>query len=217
MLSCGSLLHARMGAVDTVRPRPALLLLACGLLLLLAGCVPKDVSQYVGKDPYIVFPSAQVVDQSLMQLDENHPTADWGFTLVWEGDHYLLTADQNSAPGGLQQAWRVRAVQRVPLLAYNQMFAMGTCKEAGGLLSRVVAVVNYNHTQQWFDSVQAAWAYDPVHGVFAEYPTEGLRCRNQLYGTDLTPPAPVFLLPVPATVPAPATAETPPAAKPPIR
>jgi hypothetical protein len=192
------------------------LLIAAGMLLL-GACASQDVTQYVGKDPYIVFPAAQVVDQSLMQVDPDHPNADWGFTLVWEGDHYLLTADQNSTPGGLQQVWQVRAVQRIPLLEYNQMFAMGTCKQAGGLLSRVVAVVNYNHTQQWFDSIQAAWAYDPVTGVFAEYPIQDLRCRNQLYGTDLTPPAPLFLAPASSTAPGAATAETPSAAKPPSR
>ena len=117
----------------------------------------------------------------------------------------------------MQQTWRVRAVQRIPLLAYNQMFAMGTCKEAGGLLSRVVAVVNYDHSQQWFDSIQAAWTYDPVQGVFTEYATQGLRCKNQLYGTDLTPPAPLFLAPVPTTAPAPATVATPAVANPPSR
>jgi hypothetical protein len=181
------------------------LLTVSGILLLVGGCVSRDVSQYLGKDPYIVFPSAQVVDQSLMQLDENRPTADWGLTLVWEGDHYLLTADQNSTPGGLQQTWRVRAVQRIPLLAYNQMFAMGTCKEANGSLSRVVAVVNYDHNQQWFVSIQAAWAYDPAQGVFTGYATQGLRCKNQLYGTDLTPPAPLYLAPASATAPSPAS------------
>ena len=188
---------------------------ACGSALLLAACVSRDVSQYAGKDPYIVFPAAQVVDQSLMQLDESHPNADWGLTLVWEGDHYLLTADQNSTPGGLQQAWRVRAVQRIPLLRYNQMFAMGTCKDVGGLLSRVVAIVNYDHAEQWFDSIQAAWAYDPAQAVFVEYPVQDLKCKNQLYGTDLTPPAPFFLAPFPASTPAPA--EAPPDAKPPSR
>lgn len=185
--------------------------MAGGFLLLAGGCVSRDVSQYVGKDPYIVFPAAQVVDQSLMQLDETHPNADWGLSLVWEGDHYILTADQNVTPGGLQQAWRVRAVQRIPLLEYNQMFAMGSCKESGGLLSRVVAVVSYNHAEQWFDSIQAAWAYDPIQGAFVEYPTQDLRCENQLYGTDLTPPAPLFL------APAQATAEMPAAAQPPSR
>ncbi len=184
--------------------------MAGGCLLMVGGCVSRDVNQYVGKDPYIVFPAKQVVDQSLMQLDEAHPNADWGLSLVWEGDHYLLTADQNSAPGGLQQAWRVRAVQRIPLLEYNQMFAMGTCEAGGGLLSRVVAVVNYNHTEQWFDSIQAAWAYDPAQGAFVEYPTQNLRCKNRLYGTDLSPPPPpLFTVPSLTTAPA--------AAKPPIR
>ena len=98
----------------------------------------------------------------------------------------------------------MRAVQRIPLLTYNQMFAMGTCKEEGGVLSRVVAVVNYNHSQEWFDSVQAAWAYDPVQGAFTEYAVQGLRCKNQLYGTDLTPPAPLYLAPAATTAPTPA-------------
>jgi len=183
--------------------------MASGFLLLVGGCVSRDVSRYMDQDPYIVFPTAQVVDQSLMQLDEAQPNADWGLSLVWEGDHYLLTADQNIAPGGLQQTWRVRAMQRIPLLQYNQMFAMGTCKDSSGLLSRVLAVVNYDHTEQWFDSIQAAWAYDPAQGVFVDYPTQDLRCKNQLYGTDLTPPAPLFLAPAPATAP--------PAAEPPSR
>jgi hypothetical protein len=206
-----------MSTVKSLHRHPIQSFMACSLPLLLVACASQDVRQYVGKDPYIVFPAAQVVDQSLMQMDASHPTADWGLTLAWEGDHYLLTADQNSTPGGLEQAWRMRAVQRIPLLEYNQMFAMGTCKEVGGLLSRVVAVVNYNHNQEWFDNIQAAWAYDPIQGQFTDYPVQGLRCKNQLFGTDLTPPAPLFLAPASTTAPAPATAATASAAKPPIR
>lgn len=193
------------------------LLAACGLVLLTTACISRDVSQYVGKDPYIVFPAIQIVDQTLIQVDAAHPAADWGFSVVWEGDHYLLTADQNITPGGLTQSWRVRAVQRIPLLLYNQMLAMGTCKISGGLLSRVVAVVNYDHTKQWFDDVAAAWAFDPVAVTFAEYPTQGMRCLNRLYGTDLTPPAPIFLAPASTTAPAAVTAKSPPVAKPPSR
>ncbi|MFI4920181.1 MAG: hypothetical protein ACHQAZ_00905 [Gammaproteobacteria bacterium] len=187
----------------------------CGLVLLLVGCVSRDVNQYVGKDPHIVFPAAQLVDQSLIQVDSAHPNADWGFSLVWEGDHYLLTADQNITPGGTTQSWRVQAVQRIPLLLYDQMLVMGICKQGGGLMSRVVAVVNYDHTKEWFDNIQAAWAYDAAHNTFVEYPTQGMRCLNRLYGTDLTPPAPVFLAPVSTTVPAAVTAQPPAAAKPP--
>ncbi|HEV2111689.1 MAG TPA: hypothetical protein VGT99_10080 [Gammaproteobacteria bacterium] len=162
---------------------------AAGLLASLAGCVSRDVGQYLDKDPYIVFPADQLVDQSLMQLDDTHAGADWGLTLVWEGDHYLLTADQNVTPGGLQQSWRVRAVQRIPLLKYKQMLAMGSCKDgSSGLLSRVVAVVNYDHSKRWFDDIDSAWVYDPAQGAFVDYPLQGLQCENRLYGTDLSPP-----------------------------
>lgn len=147
------------------------------------------MSQYLDKDPYIVFPADQLVDQSLMQLDDAHAGADWGLTLVWEGDHYLLTADQNVTPGGLQQSWRVRAVQRIPLLKYKQMLAIGSCKDGDRPQSRVVAVVNYDHSKQWFDDVDSAWAFDPVRSAFVAYPVQGLKCENRLYGTDLTPPS----------------------------
>lgn len=185
------------------------LLAACSFALLAVGCAPGGLNQYVGKDPYIVFPVVQVVDQSLMQLDESHPNADWGLTLVWEGDQYLLTADQNVTPRGLQQSWRVRAVQRIPLLKYNQMLAMGTCKDGGGRLSRVVAVVDYDHTKQWFDDIDSAWAFDPATAAFIEYPLQGLQCENRLYGTDLSPPPPLFLAPAPATVTAPVVVTAP--------
>ncbi len=163
----------------------------------------------------MVFPAFQLVDQALIQVDSTHPNADWGFSLVWEGDHYLLSADRNVTPGGLIQSWRVQAVQRIPLLLYDQILVMGICKEHGGFMSRVVAVVNYDHTKEWFDSIPAAWAYDPAHNVFVEYPTQDMRCLNRLYGTDLTPPAPIFLAPSSTTAPAAVTAQTPTAAKPP--
>ena len=161
---------------------------AVGVSASLVGCVSPDASQYLGKDPYVIFPADQVVDQSLMQLDEAHPGADWGLTLVWEGDHYLLTADQNVTPGGLQQSWRVRAVQHIPLLKYKQMLAMGSCKDSDRPLSRVVAVVNYDHSKRWFDDIDSAWMFDPAQSVFIEYPVHGLKCENRLYGADLTPP-----------------------------
>lgn len=193
-----------MSPVKRAAPHPYVRpLIACSLAFLAMGCAPRDVSQYMGKDPYTVFPADQVVDQSLMQPDESHPGADWGLSLVWEGDHYLLTADQNVTPGGLQQSWRVRAVQRIPLLKYNQMLAMGTCKDAGGRLSRVVAVVNYDHSKQWFDDIDSAWAFDPTRAAFIEYPLQGLQCENRLYGTDLSPPPPLFLAPAAATAQAP--------------
>ena len=208
-------LHVRMNPVRKAWPHSFVrFLAACSLAFLATGCVPRDVSQYVGKDPYIVFPTDQVVDQSLMQPDESHPGADWGLSLVWEGDHYLLTADQNVTPGGLQQSWRVRAVQRIPLLKYNQILAMGTCKDGSGSLSRVVAVVNYDHTKQWFDDIDSAWAFDPAQGAFVDYPLQGLKCENRLYGTDLSPPPPLFLAPATNTAPAAATAQAP---KPPSR
>lgn len=140
-----------------------------------------------------------MVDQSLMQLDEAHPDADWGLTLAWEGDHYLLTADQNISPGGLEQSWRVRAVQPIPLLKYNQMLAMGSCKHDGRLLSRVVAVVNYDHSKRWFDDIDTAWSFDPAQTAFVEYPVQGLSCENRLYGTDLSPPLPLYLAPAVTT------------------
>ena len=185
-------------------------LLATGAALLLAGgCVSRDVSQYVGKDPYMVFPAGQVVDQTLMQLDPARPDADWGLSLVWAGDHYLLTADRNITPGDLQQTWRVRAVQRIPLLKYGQMFAMGDCRRDGVPLSQVVAVVNYDHSERWFDSIDSAWAYDPQRVEFVQYPVAGLECENRLYGTDLTPPPPLLLAPA-TTAPAPVTIPSPP-------
>lgn len=168
-------------------------------MLLAAGCVSQDTSRYLGKDPYIVFPGERVVDQSLMQLDDAHPNADWGLSLVWEGDHYLVTADQNATPGGLRQSWRVRAVQRIPLLKYNQMLAMGSCRDGGGDLSRVVAVVVYDHAKPWFDDIVSAWAFDPAQLAFVDYPVQGLKCANRLYGTDLSPPPPLFLAPAPAS------------------
>ncbi len=181
-----------------------------GFLLLASGCVSADVGRYMGKDPYIVFPADQVVDQSLMQLDEARPDADWGLSLIWEGDHYLLTADQNVTPGGLQQSWRVRAIQSIPLLKYNQMFAMGSCNTGGAALSRVVAVVNYDHSKRWFDDVVSAWVFDPAQFAFIEFPAQDLKCENRLYGTDLSPPPPVFLAPATTAAPIAATVPRPP-------
>jgi hypothetical protein len=165
-------------------------------LSLAAGCASQDVDQYVGKDPYTAFPVAQMVDQSLMQLDPAHPSADWGLSLVWMGDHYLLTADQNVTPGGLTQSWRVRAVQRIPLLKSGQMFALGSCAVGEKLVPRVVAVVRYDHSKQWFDDVSSAWFYQPATNAFHTFVVQKLRCRNPLYGTDL------MSAPSPATVPA---------------
>lgn len=173
------------------------MLTLCPLVLSAVGCASQDVNQYVGKDPYTTFPTGQVVDQSLMQLDEAHPSADWGLSLVWMGDHYLLTADENITPGGLTQSWRVRAVQRIPLLKYGQMFALGTCEMGDKHLSRVVAVVHYDHSKQWFDQVSSAWVYQTGKDGFLAYPVQDLRCRNPLYGTDLTPGAPPFAAPPP--------------------
>ena len=181
--------------------RPVLLTLF-SLVFLATGCVSRDVSQYVGKDPYTSFHMSQVVDQSLMQVDEARPSADWGLSLVWMGDHYLLTADENITPGGLTQSWRVRAVQRIPLLKYGEMFAFGTCETGNRPLSRVVAVVRYDHTKQWFDQIDSAWVFEPGTDTFMAYSMQDLRCRNPLYGTDLTPAPPPFAVPLPATAPA---------------
>ncbi len=164
----------------------------------------------MGKDPYIVFPANRVVDQSLMQMDEAHPDADWGLSLIWAGDHYLLTADQNATPGGLQQSWRVRAIQSIPLLKYNEMLAMGSCNTGGAPLSRVVAIVHYDHTKQWFDDIVSAWAFDPTQLLFVDFPIQDLKCENRLYGTDLSPPAPIFLAPATVAAPVAATASRPP-------
>lgn len=177
----------------------AALLILCPLLA--ASCASRDVDQYVGKDPYTTFPVGEVVDQSLMQLNDAHPDADWGLSLVWMGDHYLLTADENVIPGGLSQSWRVRAVQRIPLLKYGEMFALGSCETGGKALSRVVAVVRYDHTEQWFDQITSAWVYRAGMNAFLAYPTQELRCRNPLYGTDLTPAAPPFAAPPAGTSP----------------
>lgn len=205
-------LHVRIKPVKTrLRSRnPLRPLLTGGLMLLTCGCVSRDVARYMGQDPHLVFPASQLVDQSLMQADDAHPGADWGLSLVWEGDHYLLSADQNITPGAPSQTWRVRALQRITLLDYDQMFALGSCKRGEGpFLSRVVAVVNYDHSKQWFDSIREAWAFDPVRTAFVPYPTQGLRCLNRLYGTDLTPPSPFILAPVTNAAPTAATARPP--------
>lgn len=185
-------------------------LLISGFMLLGCGCVSRDVARYMGQDPFIVFPSAQLVDQSLMQMDDARPSADWGLSLVWEGDHYLLSADQNITPGAPTQTWRVRALQRITLLDYDQMFALGSCKQGDGpLLSRVVAVVNYDHSKQWFDAIREAWVFDPAQTAFVPYPLEGLKCLNRLYGTDLTPPSPFILMSTTNAAPAAATGKPP--------
>lgn len=179
-------------------------------MLVLYGCVSRDVARYMGQDPRLVFPAAQLVDQSLMQMDDAHPDADWGLSLVWEGDHYLLSADQNITPGAPTQSWRVRALQRITLLDYNQMFALGSCKQGDGpLLSRVVAVVNYDHSKQWFDAIREAWVFDPTRTAFVPYPIQGLQCLNRLYGTDLTPPSPFIPMSTTDAAPAAATAKPP--------
>lgn len=181
-----------------------------GGLLLMSGCVSRDLSRYLGQDPHLVFPANQLLDQSLMQLDDSHPNADWGLSLIWEGDQYLVTADQNVTPGGLTQSWRVRALQRIALLEYDQMFALGTCRRDGGpLLSRVVAVVNYDPTKRWFDDIREAWAFDPAQLAFVRYPTGGLQCANRLYGTDLTPPRPFNFAPARHAAPAAVTVPPP--------
>lgn len=132
-----------------------------------------------------------------MQLDPAHPRADWGLSLVWEGGYYLLTADEDVSHGALRQSWRVRAVQRLPLLRYNQMFAMGDCADSSGSLPRVVAVVNYDHSKRWFHDVISAWIFDPDRLAFVAYTANGLKCENHLYGINLSPPPSSFKAPPP--------------------
>lgn len=164
----------------------------------LASCTFLNLQgedQYVGQDPAVAFDKTQVIDQAPMQVDEDHPTADWGLTLVWEGDHYLVSADRNVTPGGLTQVFQVRAVTDIPMLKRGQMVALGTCRESGRPISRVTAVVQYDPAQEWFTNIPAAWAYDPKQDGFVSYPTQDLQCKNQLFGVDLTPPPLTSLLP----------------------
>jgi len=174
---------------------------ASALLVSCTSLIPQGEEGYIGQNPVLVFPVKQVLDQAPMQLDEDHPSADWGLTLVWEGDHFLLSADRNVTPGRLTQSFEVQAVTDIPLLKRGQMLALGSCRENGRPISRVAAALQYDHTQEWFTDIVAAWAYDPAQDGFVEYPTQNLQCQNRLFGVDLTPPPVSALLPSAAVPP----------------
>lgn len=184
------------------RQRISTRLLPAALAALVAcGCVPKEINRYVGKDPKQVYGPKFLVDQETMQFDESHPGVDWGMSLVWQGDHYLLSAEQNTTPRQLNQTWQVVAVQDVPLLKAGQMFALGSCMDDGAPNSRVVAVVDYDPDKQWFDRFAAAWAYDYASNAFLPYPTSHLQCFNPRYGLGLDAPPPATTSTLPAIAP----------------
>ena len=172
-----------------------------GLGFALTACMPKLSDAYLGQDPANVFNPKLMVDQSLMQEDEAHPTADWGLSLLWQGDHYMITADQNMTPGLLTQHWRIRAVQDIPLLRAGQIMALATCQDAGRPVSRVVAILRYDPAKQWLDDVVGAWGYDFKQSAFAEYPAAQLRCPNPRYGLglDAAPAARTAAAPAPTS------------------
>jgi hypothetical protein len=178
--------------------------LICAALLLLGGCVTHEEGRYVGANPMIAFEQTFVVDQTTMQFDESKPGVDWGMSLVWQGDHYIISADQNTTPGKLIQTWQVVAVQAIPLLKSGQMIAMGSCRVSGKPDSRVVAIVDYRSDQRWFDHFEGAWAYDYASNSFQPVPTEQLQCLNPRYGLGLDKP------PAAATAPAAVTRTAPP-------
>jgi len=172
----------------------------------LSACASHEVSHFIGKNPVQVYESDFVVDQGTMQFDESKPGVDWGMSLVWQGDHYLLSADQNTTPNQPTQTWQIVAVQDIPLLKQGQMFAVGSCKHNGRHDSRVVAVVDYDADKQWFDRIEADWAYDYKQDAFISYPTVNIQCFNARYGLGLDKPTPA---PTAATVPAAAATTRP--------
>lgn len=155
---------------------------------------------FVGGNPMIVFNRAFMVAQTTMQFDESKPGVDWGMSLVWQGDHYIISADQNITPNKLTQTWQVVAIQEIPLLKTGQMIAMGDCRVSGKRDSRVVAIVDYRSDERWFDQFEGAWAYDYSKDAFEPVPTDTLRCLNPRYGLGLDKP------PAASTAPAPAAA-----------
>jgi hypothetical protein len=184
--------------------RIPLSLCAAGVVvLLIGGCVTHEANQYLGANPRIAFNSTDLVDQTTMQFDESKPGVDWGLSLAWMGDHYLLTADQNTTPNKPTQDWQIVAMQDIPLLQQGQMIALGTCRKWGLHNSRVTAVVKYQADRQWFDQIQAAWIYDYRKDAFEEYPVEHLECYNPRFGLGLDKP------PISATAIAPAAATQP--------
>ena len=184
------------------RRYPRLICLGFLASLALCGCASRDVNQFVGRNPKQVYLSRFLVDQTIMQSDESKPSVDWGLSLVWQGDHYLLSADHNIVPNQPVQTWQIVAVQDIPLLKKGQMLAMGTCKHNGHHDSRVVAIVDYDAGKQWFDHIVADWAYDFEKNGFISYPTVNIQCSNTLYGWDRVRRQPVLVeAPAPATRP----------------
>ncbi|HLW74993.1 MAG TPA: hypothetical protein VKT74_07990 [Gammaproteobacteria bacterium] len=173
----------------------------------------EDGDKYVGKDPYLVFGQQSMVGQMNMPSPSGQPSVDWGMSLVWLGDHYLLSADQNTTPGEATQVWRIVAVQDFPLLKAQQMITFGTCMDDQVPVPRVVAVVQYDPDEQWFDGIVSAWAYDFDKQAFVEYPTAKLVCANPRYGLGLDVPPPVTAPRLPAAMALPAeTVQAPQAA-----
>jgi hypothetical protein len=175
----------------------------CAALLLLGGCMTHEEGRFVGGNPMIVFNPVYVVDQTTMQFDESKPGVDWGMSLVWQGDHYIISADQNTTPGKLTQTWQVVAIQQIPLLRQGQMVALGTCRVSGKPDSRVVAIVDYRGDEQWFDRFEGAWDYDYPKNAFEPVPTDTLRCLNPRYGLGLDKPPAATTVPAAVTHPAP--------------
>lgn len=174
--------------------------LAGAAMFVLCGCVSHEANQYLGANPRVAFGNVMMVDQTTMQFDESKPGVDWGMSLIWQGDHYLLTADQNTTPGKATQVWQIVALRDIPLLRQGEMLALGTCRKWGVHLSRVTAIVKYQADQPWFTQIQDAWIYDYRSNAFQEYPLEHLECYNPRYGLGLDK------LPVSATAAAPAAA-----------
>jgi hypothetical protein len=176
--------------------------LICAAVLLLGGCMTHEEGQFVGGNPMIVYDPGYLVDQATMQFDESKPGVDWGLSLVWQGDHYIISADQNTTPGKPTQIWQVVAIKQIPLLKQGQMLALGTCRVSGKPDSRVVAIVDYRSDQQWFDQFEGAWAYDYPKNAFEAVPTDTLRCLNPRYGLGLDKPPAAVTAPAAVTHPA---------------
>ena len=170
----------------------------CGMGLLLAGCVTQDAGKYLGNDPYQVYPQNLLVDQTTMPFPDGRPGVDWGLSLVWFGDHYLLSADENTTPGLATQVWRIVAVQNLPLLKARQLIALGTCRDGGKPMPWITAVVGYDPGKPWLDEVQGAWIYDFHKAAFTGYPTATLACRNPRYGLGPDKPPATGIRAVPA-------------------
>jgi hypothetical protein len=168
----------------------------------LSACASHEASHFIGKNPAQAFPADFLVGQRTMQFDESKPGVDWGMSLVWQGDHYLLSADQNTTPNQATQTWQIVAIQDIPLLKKGQMIAMGSCRREGKPDSRVVAILDYAADQQWFDRIEADWAYDYQQDTFVSYPTAVIQCFNTRYGLSLDKPK---SLPATSAVPAPVT------------